>query len=481
MLHRHSLLTQSRYLLAEKAFEQIDIWEQRDRVGGIWNLSGTTRSRTIPLPQTDPRYGQRQAKRTHDDASLGDSLEFESPLYDYLETNIPKGLMAYSDKPFADEDPLFPSHTRVLEYLEEYAGDVKPLIKFRQQVVDLRSEGKGWQMVVESCSTRDVECHQYDAVVVANGHYTVPSVPHIEGLRQWNEAYPGRIIHSKAYRKPEDYKDQKVLVIGNSASGLDIAYQVAQEARKPVVLSSRSASIFGSGPPPEWRQDVDEIVEFLPSATHDRAVRCHSGHVEEHIDTVIFCTGFFYSFPFMSDFKPPIITDGLRTRDVYRDLFHIEHPSLVFPVINLKVIPFPLAENQAAVTARVWSGRATLPSKKEMRAWEAETMQSNGDGKYFHLKKFPGDCAQINYLYDWASSASIDERLENDGQGKMGGRWGRDIVWLRSQFAAIKQAYLARGRDRVLVKTVEELGFGYDKWLDTASEVDKQMFENAGC
>lgn len=415
------------------------------------------------------------------------SLEFESPLYDYLETNIPKQLMAFSAQQFKSEDPLFPPHKRVLEYLEDYAATVRDFIYLRHQVRDVRlderttSDHDVWRVEIENLRTGDVRVHLYDAVVMANGHFVVPNVPRIDGLEEWDKAYPGAVIHSKAYRRPEDYKAQKVLVIGNSASGLDIAYQVSQHAQQPIIVSSRSASIFGAGSSPPWRQDEKQSVEFLPPSTHNRAVRFEGGHVEEGIDQVIFCTGYFYSIPAMKDFQPALITDGLRTQDVYRDLFHIHHPSLVLPVINQRVIPFPLAENQAALVARVWSGRLHLPDVKEMRRWEADQIALHGNGKYFHLKPFPEDCAQINDLFQWAKRATRRDDLPNQCQGVLGSAYDAPTVWLRSRFPAIKAAYIAKGEDRQSVKTVEELGFHFDEWLSGASEEDKEMFAAARC
>ena len=274
--------------MAEKVFDRIDIWEQRDRVGGVWNLSDPTRTKWIPIPQTNPRYGQQSVGKSSDTTALEDSLELESPLYDYLETNIPKSMMQYSEKPFADDDPLFPSHQRVLDYLQEYSTDVQHLIHFEHQVVNVQRQADEWLLQVRNDQSGSFESHTYDAVVVANGHYTIPSIPMIKGLKSWNTAYPDTVIHSKAYRKPEDFSMQKVLVIGNSASGLDIAHQVAQKARQPVVLSARSVSQLSSGTSPEWREDINEVVEFLPSSSHNRAVRCASGHIEEDIDAVIF-------------------------------------------------------------------------------------------------------------------------------------------------------------------------------------------------
>ncbi|KAL6243618.1 monooxygenase [Rhinocladiella similis] len=469
----------AKYLLAEKVFDTIDIYEQRDGVGGIWNLSEPTQSGHIPVPQINPRYG-------HQDSGA-DSLEFESPLYDYLETNIPKQLMAFSDKAFSDADPLFPSHQAVLRYLEEYAADVRPLIKFHSAVKDLTSiahdasEHERWNLVAEDVRTKETTQHVYDAVVVANGHYTIPYLPDIKGIADWNAAYPGTIIHSKAYRRPEDFRDKKVLVVGNSASGLDIATQIGLYCKSPVFLSARSVSAFGTLPPASWREDVDELVECLPASEGHRALRFKSGRIEKDIDVIVFATGYFYSFPFLSQLSPPLVTDGFRTRGLYQHLFHINHPTLAFPVINLKVIPFPLSQNQAAVVARVWSGRLNLPSTNDMQKWELDNIEKHGDGKYFHLKKFPQDAAQINELYAWAQEASKRDGLENEGVGRLGARWDERQVWMRSRFPDIKAAYLKRGEAKVKVRTMEELGFDFEEWRRGAEEKDLAVFREAKC
>ena len=493
----------AKYLTAEKAFQEIRIYEQRDRVGGIWNLSKPEKTKRIPLPQINPRYGQNRSASTskgtengvngfekgngnHDDGDA-ESLEFESPLYDYLETNIPKPLMAYSDKPFADDLPLFPDHKDVLRYIEEYAEDVQHLISFETEVTRVTVEPNGpdgadeWTVETTDLKTRYHESAKFDAIVVANGHYTVPSVPEVRGLQQWSEAYPGSVIHSKAYRKPEDYTNKKVLVIGNSASGLDIAYQIGQKCKQPILLSSRSVSAFGTAPSADWRKDVDEVVEFVDPRQRSRAIRLASGGIESDIDIVVFCTGYFYSYPFLKDIDPPVLDGGSRILGTYKHLFNIIRPTLACPLINLKVVPFPLAENQAAVVARVWSGRLSLPSKDEMEAWERQIVQKNGDGKYFHLMKFPQDAAQMNEMQEWSRQASRHTGLENDGKGRVGMRWNERQVWLRSKFPDIKAAYQKMGEQRSQVKSVQELGFDFDKWRANASENDLVMFSEARC
>ena len=124
---------------------------------------------------------------------------------------------------------------------------------------------------------------------------------------------------------------------------------------------------------------------------------------------------------------------------------------------------FPLAENQAAVIARVWSGRLALPSQAKMRTWESDTLVKKGDRKAFHVLKHPEDAEVLNALYAWAESASKVEGLENDGQGKLGLAWDREAIWLRSRFPDIKASFAKRGKARVDVKTLEDLGFVYSK------------------
>ena len=48
----------------------------------------------------------------------------------------------------------------------------------------------------------------FDAVVVATGHYNVPYVPQISGLAEFDDKHPGIIQHSKHYQTAELYRDK---------------------------------------------------------------------------------------------------------------------------------------------------------------------------------------------------------------------------------------------------------------------------------
>jgi cation diffusion facilitator CzcD-associated flavoprotein CzcO len=48
----------------------------------------------------------------------------------------------------------------------------------------------------------------FDAVVIATGQFQDPTLPPLHGLVEYNAHFPGRITHSKQFRRNEDFKDK---------------------------------------------------------------------------------------------------------------------------------------------------------------------------------------------------------------------------------------------------------------------------------
>ncbi|KAF7720213.1 Uncharacterized protein PECH_008563 [Penicillium ucsense] len=456
-----------KFLLAEDYFERIDLFEQRSSVGGAWVYTGgpAKAGMSTTVPHLNPHEPvERPIWDKREDGSS--QAIFVSPLYERLETNIPKDLMRFSDLAFPSDAQLFPKHQTVQEYLDAYAAPVKGYIKFETQVVNLRLKNPSlstWELTTTNLLDGLKTTQIYDAVVVASGHFNVPHLPDITGIKEWDRVYPGAISHSKYYDRPEQFAGKKVVVVGNSASGLDIGGQISEMSAGPVIVSQRSESYFAAASGTAINKVFrPEIVEFLPPAEYNRGVRFADGHIEESIDAVVFCTGYFYSYPFLSSLEPPVLTDGWRTRHVYQQLFYTEHPTLVFPVLPQRVIPFPLAENQAAVFSRVWSQRLQLPPKSEMEAWEASQVDQKGDGKTFHLLPFPLDADYLEFLYTWAASAAPRPALSNGGHGRLGTCWTERERQIRKIFTEIRQSFANKGIERSSVRTLEELGYTFD-------------------
>lgn len=457
-----------KYLLAEKCFDKIDVFEKRSAAGGVWNYSSGALKKELPtpVPQLDPNGPLEDPVWSPTCPNDGASeVTFVSPIYDTLEANLPKELMRFSDKLFPDEEQVLPRHSVVKKYLHGYAEDVKELIQLETQVQDLRpnpSGASGWALTIRNLRTGDDKTDSYDAVVVASGHYDVTYLPDIPGIREWNKAYPKVISHSKHYDSPPIFRDKKAVVVGSSASAIDIGAQISEVSKGKLLVSERSESYL-QPPPTTDKIYFPEIVEFLPSANYDRAIRFADGRIESEIDAIVFCTGYLYSFPFLSSLDPPVITDGRRTVNAYQHLFYTYNPTLVFPLMTQRIVPFPFAESQASVFARVWSGRLSLPSQAEMIAWEKNLVAEKGNGTFFHYLPYPQDADNINLLYNWAASAEKRSGLANDGAGKLPPLWGEKERWLRCHFPDIRKAFIEQGEARRNIRSVAELGYDYEQ------------------
>lgn len=215
-----------RYLSAENKFEKVVAFEQRSSPSGLWNYTPEDRNDgSFAVPKTRPTkedldkpiWASKAAR--NGSAANGDAKEakFISPVYERLETNIPKQLMQYHDFAFPEESQLFPTHWTVDQYLKDYAKEIEHLIQFRTQVVDVKfletTEQDGlleekWNVITKNILTEELTEEVFDAIVVASGHFYVPFVPDIEGIQEWHKAHPGSISHSKFYRTPDTYKDK---------------------------------------------------------------------------------------------------------------------------------------------------------------------------------------------------------------------------------------------------------------------------------
>jgi hypothetical protein len=202
--------------------------------------------------------------------------------------------------------------------------------------------------------------------------------------------------------------------------------------------------------------------------------------------------------------KPSLITTSTHVENLFQHIFYRPDSTLAFLVLNQKVIPFPMAEAQAAVIARVWSDRLQLPSAEEMQTWEQQLAARTERPRNFHLLPFPQDANYVNALHAWAmaaddavethqdfrrrrlSSSKLDDTSRNaphhttnsalaTAVGKTPPHWGEKEYWMRERFPAIKQAYQSFGEGRYEKRTLEDVGFDFEAWKRERSEEGKRL------
>lgn len=375
-------------------------------------------------------------------------------MYEMLNTNIPKLLMQFSDKDFPGHSLLYPSRQDVQAYLVDYSQEIRHLISLSTQVENVTlSQESGqdlWTLTAKSTINGEISVKEYDAVVVANGHYSVPYIPAVPGIEDFNSAYPSVISHSKIYRSPKQFENMKVIVVGNAASGLDISDQISAVCKRPLLNSIHNPSNSQQSADSATKEEIQKIVEYV---VEGRAVKLEDGRLERDVDAVVYATGYLYSFPFLESLDRPLVTTGRRTIGLWQQVFHIDHPTLAFGALGQKVIPFPLSEAQGAAIAKVWSNRLALESRDEMEAWEKRRVEELGDGTAFHVFGYPTDADYINFLHDWVKKAS-------NGFAKEPPFWDEKLCWVRKIYVDIKNKF---AEDGMKAKALEELGFKFEK------------------
>ncbi|KUJ18586.1 FAD/NAD(P)-binding domain-containing protein, partial [Mollisia scopiformis] len=381
-------LAAAKFLRAENSFSEIDVYERRSTPGGLWNHSAETHGDGFEdrIPSTSPHVPLE-----HPAAGGESSGHYVSPVDDFMASNIPKTLMRYSDLKFSNDLQIFPSHEEILDCLQTYAEDVRGLIHYNTQVTNVE---------LLSTSTRDKSNEMifhkvYDAVVVASGYYSIPQVPHISGLGQWKQTYPDTVIHSKYYRRPEPYAGKRILIVGSGASGQEIATQISKVAAN-TYISARSN-----------KPSLDSRITVFPSILQfdalEWSITFEDGLKLLDLDSIVFCNGYIYAYPFLESIVPsPITENGSGLKGTYHHCFFTPHPSLSFLTLPRGILYWP----------------ESLPSTAEMQKWEEDLLAATPTGQDFHsLEPPPRDGNHLNFLYDWAIQADKKQGLDMVGLG----------------------------------------------------------------
>lgn len=401
--------------VGEKALENprfdVQLFEQKLAAGGIWS-PGVDKADQLPESLKED-FNQPDSIHGHEEVPEGvESATYDSPIvvasektdrlwknsgvFPGLFTNIPARFTRYLYLPVEEEYDdktriIYPFLTQEeqLERLERFVENEKlnNHIRYNSSVVNAYKKDGKWNLVIHDKSDDNSKWYteQFDAIVVANGHYTIPNIPNIPGLREFHNSNPGVVIHSKLYRSPNEFKDKRVLVIGGSILTVNQLQYIVPVAKETVSAVRSKHIVF------EWINGALVLDGITSKPAVDRieadgTVVFADGTTADKFDKIVLTTGYHYHYPFVDknilQVESPLNVS--RVAGLYYDTFSIEDPTVGVVGVAVSTLNFHTIEASAAALAGVWSGATQLPLKEVQKKREQDWIDATGDNLLFH-------------------------------------------------------------------------------------------------
>ncbi|XP_071494354.1 flavin-containing monooxygenase 5-like [Diadema antillarum] len=382
----------------EEGFEPV-CFEQTDQYGGIWVIRDEKPSGPCP--------GAR--------------------MYDCLITNSSKEMMCFSDFPFDADAPPYLRGDQLLSYYQAYAKRfglerfirLNTTVKTVEQSHDFEQSGR-WRVRSQMVGREEQE-ETFDAVFICTGRYSSQHIPNVSGMADFS----GKIMHSGGFKNGREFANKTVVVVGGSHSAGDVAVDVSRYA-KQTYLSMRSGTwvlprqgpastpldafmnrrVFGYLPVNLTRnlfkahvsqrmnldalglQSSRPLLRTTSVMVNDEiGIRIWCGALKakpniakftvdgvlfddgssiDHVDAVVFATGFQHKFPFLDE---SILKHDQPDPELYWHVFPprlARHTMAIIGIVGTIGAQGPVFELQARLAARVFKGKVTLPSEKAM-------------------------------------------------------------------------------------------------------------------
>ncbi|RMZ77940.1 hypothetical protein DV738_g4212, partial [Chaetothyriales sp. CBS 135597] len=181
--------------------------------------------------------------------------------------------------------------------------------------------------------------------------------------------------------------NSRILVVGTSESAIDVTLQSLPYTKSPIYVSQRTH--HPRFPTVFLRKGV-EVPPTIERIEGD-AINLSGGQVLKSIDTIVFATGYFYTYPFLKHIRPAV-QGGKRVPGLYQHVFDMHNPNIAFIGVVNGSLSWLTWEKSAFLAALLWSGRIKLPPIEEQRKWEARRVaETSPNDKMFHILAKPSE------------------------------------------------------------------------------------------
>ena len=314
---------------------EIVCYEKQEDWGGLWNYTWRTGS-----------------------DQYGDTIP--NSMYRYLWSNGPKECLEFADYSFDEHFnqpiPSFPPREVLHDYILGRAkkANIKKYIQFNTTVKEVKYNGNQFEVSALNKKNNTITSNNYDYLIVASGHFSVPYIPEYEGMK----SFPGRILHGHDFRDAEEFRNKDVVVLGSSYSAEDIALQCYKYGAKSVTIGYRHNPMGF-----KWPDGMKE-VHYLDRLEGNKAI-FKDGH-EQNADAIILCSGYLHHFPFLDESLKLKTVNRLYPPKLYKGVIWQNNHKLMYLGMQDQFHTFNMFDCQAWFARDVIMGKMKMPKDEDI-------------------------------------------------------------------------------------------------------------------
>lgn len=190
----------------------------------------------------------------------------------------------------------------------------------------------------------------------------------------------------------------RVLVIGGGPSALDIAYEISKVADRVTLshhLKQKPLTIFPNnlGQKPDVLEITETGATFIDGSS-------------ENFNAIVFCTGYKYTFPFLS-VDCAVSVDNNYVRPLFKHVLNINHPTMGFIGLPFQVCASQMFDLQARFCISLWSNEDKMPSKEAMQVETDDEMAARWARGYSERQAHMMGPDQEKYYKELADAADL--------------------------------------------------------------------------
>lgn len=331
-------------------------------------------------------------------------------MYRYLWSNGPKEGLEFADYTFEEhfgrQIASYPPRAVLFDYIEGRVtkAGVRDWIKFchvARRITYDKATGKFTVIVEDLVNDREIT-EEFDWVVVASGHFSIPNVPEFPGFDSFN----GRVLHAHDFRDAREFAGKDILLIGTSYSAEDIGSQLWKYGAKSITVAHRTAPM-GFKWPENWKE-----VPILEKVQGN--VATFKDGTTARVDAIILCTGYQHHFPFMADDLRLRTKNRLATADLYKGVVYVTNPQLFYLGMQDQWFTFNMFDAQAWYVRDVILGRIQVPESEEERRADVAAREAAEDACADSYEAIAYQGAYVQELIDMTDYPSFDIKGANE-------------------------------------------------------------------